>query len=187
VIQYNPPTKSTRILGVHLNPMGDFTEQIEILRRKSNQMSNRIKSSSISSDNVSTFLRTMYAPSMLYALPAMATDEENLAAVQTSMITTVLQKMGASKTTPIEIRHGPLELGGLNIIDLRTELGICNLKFLRNAIYTGSEAGKLLIMSLKYTQLEAGIPFAILEKPHINIPYITPTWAIVGSTIFVPT
>jgi hypothetical protein len=71
-----------------------------------------------------------------------------------------------------------LELGGLNIIDLCTKLGICNLKFLRNAIYTGSRAGKLLLMSLKYTQLEAGVPFAILEKPHINIPYITPMcWA----------
>jgi hypothetical protein len=177
VIQYNPPTQSTRILGVNLNPMGDFTNQIDILRKKSNQMSNRIRSSQLSSENVQTFLRTMYAPSMLYTLPAMATDEENLASVQTSMITTALQKMGASKTTPIAIRHGPIEMGGLNIIDLRTELGISNLKFLRNAIYTGSEAGKLLIISLKYSQLEAGVPFALLEKPHINLPYITPTWA----------
>ena len=94
----------------------------------------------------------------------MATDEENLAPVQTLMITTALQKLGASKTTPTAIRHGPLELGGLNIIDLRTELGISNLQFLRNAIYAGSEAGKLLIMSLKYTQLEAGVSFNLLEK-----------------------
>jgi hypothetical protein len=64
----------------------------------------------------------MYAPAMLYALAALAVDEEHLAPVQTSMITTALQKMGASKTTPTEIRHGPLEMGGLNIIDLRTEL-----------------------------------------------------------------
>jgi hypothetical protein len=56
----------------------------------------------------------------------MAVDEEHLAPVRTSMTTTALQKMGASKTTPTEIRHGPLEMGGLNIIDLRTELGICN-------------------------------------------------------------
>ncbi len=59
-----------------------------------------------------TFLRTKYV------LPALATDEENLACVQMSMITTALQKMGASKTTLTAIGHGPLELGGLNIIDL---------------------------------------------------------------------
>jgi hypothetical protein len=146
-------------------------------RKKSHQMANRLKSSRISSENVHTFLRTMYAPAMLYSLPALAVDEEHLAPVQSSLLTTALQKMGASKTTPIEIRHGPLEMGGLNIIDLRTELGISNLKFLRNAIYTGSEAGKLLLISLKYTQLEAGVPYNLLEKPHISIPYITPTWA----------
>lgn len=123
-----------------------------------------------------TFLRTMYAPAMLYALPAMATDEENLASVQASMVTTALQKMGAAKTTPTAIRHGPVELGGLNIIDLRTELGISNLKLLRTAIYTDSEVGKLLVMSLKYTQLEAGISSNLLEQPGTHISYITPTW-----------
>jgi hypothetical protein len=93
------------------------------------------------------------------------------------VLSTALQKLGASKTTPKAIRHGPLELGGFNLINLRTELGICNLKFLRTAIYNGSEAGKLLIMmSLKYTQLEAGVLFPLLTKPSINIPYLTPMW-----------
>jgi hypothetical protein len=91
-------------------------------------MAIRTKFSRISPENMLVFLRTMYAPSMLYALPAIATDEENLAPVQSLMITTALQILGASKTTPTAIRHGPLEMGGLNIINLRTELGICNLK-----------------------------------------------------------
>jgi hypothetical protein len=107
VIKYNPPTTSSRLLGVHINPLGDFTEQLDILRKKSEDMATRIKFSRISADNMLTFLRTMYAPAMLYALPAVATDEENLAKVQTSMIATALQKLGASKTTPTAIRHGP--------------------------------------------------------------------------------
>ena len=74
------------------------------------------------------------------------------------------------------IRHGPYELSGVNLPDLRTELAISNLKFLRQAIYNGTEAGKLILLSIKYTQLEAGIPFHILERPDIHLPYITPTW-----------
>jgi Reverse transcriptase (RNA-dependent DNA polymerase) len=177
VIKYNAPNISTRLLGVHINPVGDFTEQLNILRKKSDSMATRIQFSRITPENMLVFLRTMYAPSMLYPLPAVATDEENLAQVQSLMITTALQKMGASKTTPTAIRHGPLELGGLNLIDLRTELGICNLKFLRTAIYTGSEAGKLIIMSLKYTQLEAGVSYNLLQKTNTKLQYITPTWA----------
>ena len=139
-------------------------------------MASRIKSSRLSSENTNTFLRTMYAPSMMDSLPAVSADEENFSAVQLSMIAVALQKMGASKSTPTAIRHGPMELGGLNIIDLRTELGISTIKFMRTAIYTGSEAGRLLIISLKYTQLEAGVSLQLLENPGKNIPYITPTW-----------
>lgn len=89
------------------------------------------------------------------------------------MMTTALQKLGASKTTPTAIRHGPHEFGGLNILDLRTELGISNLKSFRQAIFSDSEAGKLLLISLKYTQIEAGISAHIMERPDIPIPYLS--------------
>jgi hypothetical protein len=65
---------------------------------------------------------------------------------------------------------------GSIIIDLRTELGICNLRFLRNAVYTGSEAGKLILMSLKYSQIEAGVSLNLLEHTSVHLPYLTPTW-----------
>jgi hypothetical protein len=111
MIKYTPPNESTRILGVFLNPIGDFTHQLQVLRRKSDIMAHRIQSSRITPPNMITFLRTMYAPSMLYALPAVAVDEEALEDVQTHMMAAALQKLGASKTTPTAIRHGPHELG----------------------------------------------------------------------------
>ena len=61
-------------------------------------------------------------------------------------------------------------------MDLRTETGIARIKLLRDAIYTDSKVGRLLILSLKATQLEAGIKTPILEFPDIPVPYITPTW-----------
>ena len=137
-IRYMLPNQSNRILGVYLNPMGDFTEQLQVLQQKSDvTMANCAKASRISATNMKIFLRTVYEPAMLYALPAIATNKENMSAVQTRMIATALQKIGASKNTPIAIRHGPYEFGGLNLPDLRTELGISNLKFLWQAIYNG--------------------------------------------------
>jgi hypothetical protein len=82
----------------------------------------------------------------------------------------------------------PTNLAGLNIsLDLRTKLGICHLKFLRQAIFSNSEAGNLLLMSIKYTQIEAGISANILERPDIPLPYITSTWIHVPPTVHVPT
>jgi hypothetical protein len=139
-------------------------------------MANTLRTSRITPQNMHTFLRTTYGPAMLYALPAVAVDEESLKRVQTTMLVVAGQKLGASKNTSVAIRHGPYEYGGLNMLDLRTELGISTLKFFRQAVYSGSETGKLLLISLKYSQIEAGIPQQLLERPDVHLPYITPTW-----------
>ena len=74
-------------------------------------------------------------------------------------------------TTPATV-----ELGGLNLIDLRTELGISTIKFMRNAIYSNSEAGKLMLLNVKYSQIESGLSEPLLDHPAKHIPYLTPTW-----------
>ena len=74
------------------------------------------------------------------------------------------------------IRHGPKELGGLALMDLRTEFGISTIKYMRKAMRSGTEAGKLMILNVKYTKIEAGIKDSILEHPSIHLPYLTPTW-----------
>ena len=113
---------------------------------------------------------------MKYALPAIAADEEEMDYVQSKVVGVMLQRLGFSSKLPKAIRHGPSELGGLGIIDLRTEIGITQIKLIRDAILTGKETGKLFILSLQYTQREAGLSQPLLEFPGIYIPYVTPTW-----------
>ena len=47
-----------------------------------------------------------------------------------------------------------LSPGGLALLDLRTELGISTIKYMRDAIYKESETRKLMIMNAKYSQIE---------------------------------
>ena len=67
-------------------------------------------------------------------------------------------------------------MGGLVLLDLRTEVGISQLKYMCDAIYTDSKPGKLITMNLKYSQMESGIAEPLLEHPHIHISYLTGTW-----------
>jgi hypothetical protein len=175
-IKYTNPYTATKMLGVHLSPAGDFTIHLQHLRSKADSYAQCLRTSNITGSELHTFIRSVYSPSMLYSLPTLAVNEDKMQPVQTKLLATVLNKLGASSTTPTPIRHGPHELGGLNLPDLRTEVGIANIRFLRNAIYTDTEAGKLLLLSLKYTQLEAGIPEDLLSHPTVSIPYITDTW-----------
>jgi hypothetical protein len=153
-----------------------YSRQIEILKQKADNYAVNIQSPRLKPSDIITFLRTTYAPAMGYVVPCLAVDEEELHPIQTRIMPAVLQKLGLSSKTPVPIRHGPTDMGGLALYDVRTEMGIAQLKVLRNAIYNNSEVGKMIIISLKYSQIEAGIQQNLLEHPDITIPYLTPTW-----------
>ena len=79
--------------------------------------------------------------------------------------------------TPTAVRHEPQELGGLDLLNLCTESGISRVKkYMFDAIYRQSEAGKLILLNVKAAQLESGLCTPLLEHPSIHIPYATHTW-----------
>ena len=174
-IRYQPYSQPHRILGVYLSPSGDFTSQIRLLKQKADSFASRLQSPRLKARDIVTFLRTTYGPAMGYVLPCLATNEEALHQVQSNLLAVVLQRLGLSSKTPTPLRHGPRDMGGLALPDLRTEMGISQLKLMRNAIWSGTEVGKMLILSLKYSQIEAGIKEPLLEKPGIPVNYLTST------------
>ncbi|KAI2489451.1 hypothetical protein MHU86_25142 [Fragilaria crotonensis] len=167
---------ATKILGVYLTPTGNFSEQIRVCKQKADTYAARLYSPRLTASDIQIFHKTIYAPTMRYCLPALSVPEEELATVQSKIIPAMLRKMHVAGNLPTSIRHGPLALGGLGIFDMRTEMGIENLKFLRNAIFSKSSAGDLILMNLQYLQLEAGIGECLLEYPTIPLPYLTSTW-----------
>jgi hypothetical protein len=68
-------------------------------------------------------------------------------------------------------------LAGLDLVDLRTELGIEMIKSLRHAVYAGTEVGKMILINLGHSQQEAGIGLLLFENPDLYVPYyMTKTW-----------
>ena len=171
-------THSSRMLGVLLNPMGDFSAHIDTLKKKADEYARRIMSPRLTATDIAIFHQSIYIPSMRYSLAAIAADEEALAPVQSKIIQTILQKLHISSTIPTSLRHGPIELGGLGLYDLRTEAGVEALKFLRNSLYSDSEAGNLIRLNIQYSQREAGVGYHILDKPDRPIQYLTPSWIL---------
>ena len=117
-------TTSGKMLGVLLNPMGDFSDQIKSMKLKADAFASRILSPRLKAHDIRTFHRSIYTPSMRYGLAALAVDEEALSTVQSRIVQAMLQKLHVQSTIPTAIRHGPPELGGLALYDLRTEAGI---------------------------------------------------------------
>ena len=70
------------MLGVLLNPMGDFTDHLAALKEKADTFARRLRSPRLTETDVAIFHRSIYIPSMRYSLAALATNEEELSKVQ---------------------------------------------------------------------------------------------------------
>ena len=166
------------MLGVLLNPMGDFTDHMAMLKAKADTFARRLRSPRLTELDIAIFHRSIYVPSMRYSLAAVATNEKELSKIQSQISRAILQRLHIRSTIPTALRYGPIELGGLGLYDLRTEMGVETLKFLRNALYSDSEAGNLIRLNLDYSQREAGVDFHLLEQPNRHISYLSPSWIL---------
>ena len=146
------------------------------MKTRTNDFAIRLKRSKLLPNSVRTYHKTMYSPSLKYSLAAIATDEENLNEIQTTMLPIMLQRMGASSKTPTVIRHGPIDLAGMDLFDTRTEVGVENIRYLRHSVYSNTETGKLILINLQRSQQEAGIGQLLFEQPNQYVSYLTPTW-----------
>jgi hypothetical protein len=116
--------QSSRILGAHLTPSGEFATQLSVMRDKADNYAIKLRSPRLRPSDIWTFIKTTYVPAMRYVLPCLAVDEEELNRVQSKFLASALQKLGLSSKMPTAVRHGPKELGVsiFQIFEQRSEL-----------------------------------------------------------------
>ena len=158
--------------------MGDFSEHLRVMKRKADTFAGYIKSPHLKTHDIRVFHNMMYTPSMRYSLPAVAVDEEEFGAVQAQIIPSIVQRLDFNSNLPTAIRFGPIEMGGLGLVDLRTEGGIEMLKYFWHTIYSGTEVGDMLLMHVQTSQLESDQQISLLTDPTIYIPYLTAPWVM---------
>ena len=175
-IKRTSPDASNRILGVYLSPNGDFSDHLKSMKTKADSYAICLRTPKLTTTDIRIFHRSIYTPAMKYSLPAIAVDEEVFAPIQSKIIASILNGLRVARTIPTSIRHGPVSMGGLDLLDLRTESGIAAIKLLRDSIFSDSETGKMILINLYYSQLESGLGTPLLVDPTISVTYLTPTW-----------
>lgn len=111
VIRRQPLSTSSRILGVHQTPLGDFSAHIMVLKKKADQYASHLRSPRLTPTDIKVFHRSVYSPAMRYSLTALAVDEEELECVQSKVIPAIVQRMGLSSKMSTAIRYGPTSMG----------------------------------------------------------------------------
>jgi hypothetical protein len=113
---------------------------------------------------------------MTCTLPALACDEEASQQVQSAILPTLLNQLGVHSKYPTAPGHAPNTYAGHNIADLGTESGVYLLKALRDSVFSNTEHGRMMITSIKTSQLESGLNLPLLLNPVTLVSYLTSTW-----------
>jgi hypothetical protein len=178
MLQYCGTTDGPRTLGVRLSPDGSSDSQLKVLHAKVATFASALSRARYTYAQAATCHDSYYVPMMRYVLPTLAVDEECLEQVQRPVIGPFLNHLGYNRNMPRAVVFGPKHHGGIGLYDMRTEMGVETITMLQESLYRMDSVGEMIVISLKHSQLEGGIPSPLLEDTQTFLPYLTPTWVL---------
>ncbi len=89
-----------------------------------------------------------------------------------------LNCLGYNRHYPHAATFAPTTLFGCGLLDLRLEQGLSHLQALLDYVGTDHKVGRVMIISLRTLQIEAGVSFDLLRHPHIHVPHVSECWII---------
>ena len=102
------------------------------------------------------------------------TDIE-LRGIQTKFKCATLNKLGFPYTYPNRVTFAPKRVFGVNLVNLRIDQGVQQVKAFIDMVGTNQKAGTTLIILLRHLQLEAGVGYHLLEHLAPKLSYLTQT------------
>jgi hypothetical protein len=91
------------------------------------------------------------------------------------MTKVLLNKISFNRNFPRAATYKPVVFGGLAIPTVYVEQGIAKVGHILRHMSSESEPGRLIMISLRAAQLEAGVLWDILEQPE-QIPHMSNSW-----------
>ena len=142
----------------------------QFLWTKANTFAARLLTSNLNRMDTFIFHLSTHTPAMTYSICLMTLSRTQLNKIQSKAILAILDKLGVNRHFPRRAAFGPKELCGMSLLDLSVEQGIRQIQHFMDHIFA------LIMIALRFLQIEAGSGHHLLEAPSIEIPYLTPCW-----------
>jgi hypothetical protein len=176
IIQRHTNEIALKGLGVHMNFHGTFSHHATQMRQKFDGIARRLRQSQLSPVLTRLFYNSFYIPSVKYSLPVTSMTNSELNGIQSHITAVTLNRLGYNRHYPHVATYAPTTLFGCGLLDLRLEQGLSHLQALLDYVGTNHKMGRVMIISLRTLQIEAGVSFDLLRHPHINVPHVSECW-----------
>ena len=165
-------------LGVHMNFMGTFSHHAKLMKSKFDSLARRLRQSHLSPGLSRTFYHSFYIPSVKYSLPVTSMQASDLHAVQSKMTASILNSLGYNQHYPHSVAFAPQHVFGVGLYDIRLEQGFAQIQALLDYVGTDHKVGKVILISLRHLQAEAGVSFDLFRTPTTPVCYLTDCWLV---------
>ena len=171
------PDEAHKTLGCHISVDMSQEKQLEIVRDIILNWTRRINSSPLSTSDRMYAHKSILEKKLLYILPTCSFNYEQCRGLDKLLSKTLLNIHGIQRNCNRNVLYTSKEMGGLHIYSMYHLQGVSKIQFLFRHYRSNDTTGKLMKISMRYTQLETG-----LSKPYYSYNYYkahflaTPTW-----------
>jgi hypothetical protein len=147
--------------------------QAEVLLTKATKISTDITLTNCSREEARTLYESCFRPAIEYVLPQSFITSKQLSTITKKSMPAIFAKCGYNRNTSRNVLFGPLNLGGAGFMPLATTASTGHvLHFLKFWRSPTTDAGKLLRITLAWSQFQAGVSFPVLANPNIDLPHL---------------
>jgi hypothetical protein len=166
------PSNAQRTLGVIFAPDGNNTQQLTLLKEKTQQWANSIRTSNLRAHEKWIAYRSVLKPGILYPLPTHQCTANDLSPIQNILDREILHSQSLNSSFPRAVLHGPTKYGGLGIASIHSESLSDKVLYFLHHIRRDDTVGHKLRCSLGTLQIEIGIGQHILQTDHNNLGFL---------------
>jgi hypothetical protein len=172
IIQFLPPDQPNKGLGFLLCPDGNQRHQYKKVLETTTDIAMACSSTFLNPSEARQLLYERLVPKVDYSLHLTSFSEKQCEDLNTVVRQHFLPKLGFNRNTPTAVVHGPMDQGGLDIIDFRSRQDELQVPDVIKHLRWGKTVANDLRVTLDNLQLVAGLTEPVLEDTEIGIRYV---------------
>ena len=161
-----------KILGTQQAAVLFQAKQFQVLSKKAMKLNKALSCSSVSRTGAYVFYSSVFLTSVGYPLALCHLTENQLQALQTKIVPTVLQKLGYVHSFKRDLIYGPTRYGGQGFHNLIYEQGIQAVILLIRTLRSPGQPQQKLLITLDRQQAQSGFSKPLLQFPALRAPHL---------------
>ena len=174
------PSKALNMLGVHLAPDGNETEQYRYLYKKAVQLGQYMKNGFVKRDECFLALKAIALKVIEYPLPATTLSDTQLRAIMWQILQAYLPKSGINRLIVRDVLYADKKFQGLGIKNPYVLQGCQHVNDLCQHLFTNSITGQFMATALEHLRIELGSNVDIMDSDPqaFTSLNLTPSWIL---------